>query len=118
MTYLRHYQHKLCAVCGSKLALSCYWIGGGLCKESHYFSDGPMHKECAELSISLCPFLNNVRPTYRGDDIQAMSVQEADARPKQMYLMRGLTSAIEMRRLASESVALWAGKELTVVAEF
>lgn len=116
--WVHHYKHKLCAVCGTKLTLSCYWIGGGACVNSHYFVDGAMHKECAELSISICPFLNNTRTSYRGDDIQGMPIQDMTSRPKAMYLMRGITSAIEMHRLGDNSVGLWAGKQLTVVKEF
>jgi hypothetical protein len=116
--YIRHYKYKLCAVCCTKLTLACYWVGGDRSKESHYFADGPMHKECAELSINLCPFLNRTKPTYRGDDLKPMPIQIAEARPEKMYLLRGLTSAIEMHRLGSESLALWAGKQLTVIREF
>jgi hypothetical protein len=117
-TYIKHYRYKLCAVCGTKLGLSCYWIGGGACKDEHYFVDGPMHEKCAELSIRWCPFLNKTKPTYRGTDLQAMPVQDASSRPDKMYLMRGVTSAIEWHRLGDESLALWAGKQLTVVREF
>jgi hypothetical protein len=56
---------------------------------SHYFADGPMHKECAELSIKLCPFLNKTRPSYRGTDVRAMSAQDASSQPEKKYLLRG-----------------------------
>src|SRR5271170_1064489 len=75
--YLRSYRYKLCAVCGTKLGLSCYWVGGPGCVESHYFADGPMHEQCAELSVRLCPFLNGTKPTFRGDDLKAMPLQDA-----------------------------------------
>jgi hypothetical protein len=116
--YVHHFRYKLCSVCGTKLSLSCYWIGGDRSRESHYFADGAMHRECAELSIGLCPFLNRTRPTYRGDDLKPMKAQVAEDRPEKMYLMRGMTSAIEWHRLGAESLALWAGKQLTVVKEF
>ena len=116
--YLRHFKHKLCSICGTKLGLSCYWIGGENCKDQHYFIDGPMHKECAELSIKLCPFLNGVRQGYRGDDIKGMPMQDSTSRPEKMYLMRGVTSAIEMHALGNDSVAQYAGKQLTLVKEF
>ena len=116
--YVRHFRHKLCAVCGTKLTLACYWVGGGRSMESHYFADGPMHEQCAELSINLCPFLSNRKPTFRGGDVTPMPVQDAEARPARMYLMRGITSAMEMHRLGAESLGLWAGKQLTVVREF
>jgi hypothetical protein len=117
-TYVQHYRYKLCSVCGTKLKLSCYWVGGKASADSHYFADGPMHEKCAELSINLCPFLNGTKPTYRGDDVKAMPLQAADERPAKMYLLRGVTGAIEWHQLGSESAALYAGKQLTVVKEF
>jgi hypothetical protein len=115
--WLRYFRHKLCSICGTKLSLSCYWIGGRLCVDSHCFVDGPMHRECAELSMDACPFLNATKPTYRGE-LATMPVQDAVARPDKMYLMRGVTSAIEIRQLGPESIALWAGKQLSVIREF
>ena len=118
-TYVKHFRYKLCSVCGTKLGLSCYWIGGEGCRAEHYFVDGAMHKECAELSVSICPFLNRTRPSYRGDDLKGMPIQDASsARPKRMYLMRGVTSAMEMHKLGEDSLAIWAGKQLTTVKEF
>jgi hypothetical protein len=116
--YIQHYRYGLCAICGTKLGLSCYWIGGGNTGASHYFTDGPMHKECAELSIRLCPFLNSTKQTYRGDDLKGIPEQNAVSRPDRMFLWRGITSEIAMRRLGPESIALYAGKQLTAVKEF
>lgn len=116
--YVHHYRYKLCAICGTKLGLSCYWVGGPGCKESHYFIDGPTHRECAELSIRLCPYLNGARGHYRGDDLESMPIQNASNRPDKMYLLRGVTSAVELHQLGAESFGLYAGKQLTVVKEF
>lgn len=116
--YIRHYQYRLCAICGTKLGLSCYWVGGEACTKSHYFVDGPMHQQCAELSIDLCPFLNGKRQTYRGDDIRGIPEQNNEVRPDRMFLLRGLTSAIQMQQIGPESIALHAGKQLAVIREF
>ena len=116
--FLHHLKFKLCAICGTKLTHTCYWVGGTKCTNSHYFTDGPMHQECAEMSIKLCPFLNKKKPTFRGDDIKVMPGQDASGRPDKMYLMRGVTSAFELRRLGTESVALWAGEKLVIVRQF
>jgi hypothetical protein len=101
--YIRHYRYKLCAICGTKLGLSCYWIGGEASAQSHYFTDGPMHRQCAELSISLCPFLTGTRQHFRGDDIKPIPEQQADRRPERMFLLRGFTAAIDMQQLGPES---------------
>lgn len=116
--YIDHYQYRLCAVCGTKLTFNCYWIGGERSKDSHYFVDGPMHRQCAELSVTLCPYLNRTRPTFRGDDLKPMPAQICEDRPAKMYLLRGFTSAVEMRQLGPDSVGLWAGDQLTTVKEF
>lgn len=71
---------------------SCYWIGGDGCREGHYFVDGPMHQQCTELSMDRCPFQHRTRPSYRGDDLKPMPVQEdTTSRPAKIYLMRGGT---------------------------
>lgn len=114
--WLFHYQHKLCAICGKKLSLSCYWVGGALSKNNHYFTDGPMHELCAKESIKLCPFLNGTRLDYRGD-LPHDEIQVVDGRPEKMYLLRGYTSAITIKVIGT-SPLLWAGKELAVVREF
>jgi hypothetical protein len=116
--YIHAYRYRLCAVCGTKLGLSCYWVAGEASARSHYFADGPMHRECAELSISLCPFLNGTRTHYRGDDVKGIPEQRSDVRPERMFLLRGVTAAIDMQTLGPESIALYAGKQLTGVKEF
>lgn len=114
--YMRHYQYRLCAICGTKLGLSCYWLGGEACMASHEFINGAMHRECAELSIRWCPFLNKTKPTYRGD-LKGAPMQDMSGRPDRMYLLRGVTSEIVMER-EPNWVGFHAGKQLTVVREF
>jgi hypothetical protein len=114
--FVHHYQHRLCAVCGHKLTASCYWVGGPLSANGHYFTDGPMHRECVEESIKVCPFLNKNKTTYRGE-LPHNSLQIVDGRPERMYLMRGRTSDYRLIVLATGH-SLWAGKELVVVKEF
>ena len=116
--FLYHFKHRLCAVCGTKLGMSCYWIGGGRSAVSHYFTDGPMHQLCAEVSISHCPFLNGQRLHFRGDDIQGIPEQNNESRPERMFLLRGDTSALTLHQIGPESIVLYAGQRLTSVKEF
>lgn len=112
----RSIRYQLCAVCGRKLGLSCYWIGGVNCAANHFFLDYAMHKECAEESARLCPFLNGSRQHYRGE-LDPHPEQDTSGRPKRNFIMRGFTAAIEVRLLGSEP-ALYAGRSLVIVREF
>jgi hypothetical protein len=114
---LKSVRFKLCAVCGAKLGLTCYWVGGQLCEKNHYFTDPGMHRECAEESIKLCPFLNGRRTEYRGS-LPSQGIHDTSKRPDRMFLMRGLTSAMEWRRLGVNSTAIYAGDNLTTIGEF
>jgi hypothetical protein len=114
---MRCVKFHLCAVCGGKLGLTCYWVGGPLCQQNHYFTDPGMHVECAEESIRLCPFLNGQRTGYRGD-LPSMDAHDTTTRPKQMFLFRGLTSVMEWRSLGGNSAAIYAGDDLKTVREF
>ena len=58
---MRCVKFHLCGVCGGKLGLTCYWLGGPLCQRNRFFADAAMHRECAEESMRLCPFLNAKR---------------------------------------------------------
>lgn len=48
---------KLCAVCGQQLDYWIFFIGGEELFVDRLFFEGPMHRECAEYSIKVCPFL-------------------------------------------------------------
>jgi hypothetical protein len=107
---------KLCAVCGKKLGFNCYWIGGPNCKVNHFFLDSAMHRECAEESARLCPFLNGTRRHYR-EELTPHPMQDISGRPTSNFIMRGVTAAMEVRPLGKE-FALYAGDHLTVIKEF
>jgi hypothetical protein len=109
-------KYKLCAVCGKRLKFYAFWIGGERTLQFHYFTDAPMHKECAEESMRLCPFLNGTRQHYRGE-LPTHELHDTSARPERMYLMRGVTAAFEVRMLGKAPV-LYAGDLLTAVQQF
>ena len=113
---IRCVKFGLCGVCGGKLGLSSYWIGGPLCQRNRFFADAAMHRECAEESMRLCPFLNGLRQDYRGD-LPHVAGQDATARPSRMFLMRGLTAAMGWREVNGDPL-IYAGDYLTTVGEF
>ena len=113
---LRCVRFHLCGVCGSKLGFHAFWIGGPLCQQNRFFADAAMHRECAEESMRLCPFLNGKRQAYRGD-LDHVETQDASGRPARMFLMRGMTSAIGWREIAGTTL-IYAGDALLTVGEF
>lgn len=49
--------HKLCALCGQPLKKRGWFVGGPLCHENRIFLDPPMHRDCAEYALKVCPYL-------------------------------------------------------------
>lgn len=48
---------KRCWICGEFLERMTAFIGGPNCIAHRLFTDGPMHRECAEDALVLCPFM-------------------------------------------------------------
>lgn len=55
----------LCTICGRRLAHDTWFIGGSRCflYENGAFLDGPVHNECGEYALKVCPFLAMPRYT-------------------------------------------------------
>ncbi len=56
---------RLCSICGKRLEKLVWFVGGTLCFTSDRaaFLDPPMHQECAEFALAVCPFLAAPRYT-------------------------------------------------------
>jgi hypothetical protein len=86
---------QLCGLCGQPLAAKVYFIGGPLSAESRVFSDPPMHRDCAQYAMKVCPYL--VNPNYKpaegpvksrdGTPTQADALQ-GQGRPPKMFLYK------------------------------
>lgn len=66
---MRCVRQKLCSVCGKKLKE--YWMIGGSRAFLHpdgVFGDSPVHLECAEYALQVCPFLAAPRWTKSVSD--------------------------------------------------
>ncbi|GBR23436.1 hypothetical protein [Komagataeibacter nataicola] len=76
--YARHaMQFKTCWICGQKLGRHCAFVGGPKSAHAGVYSDFPMHRECAEFAVQVCPFIvygSNYRknPTLNTDDMARM----------------------------------------------
>lgn len=48
--------HK-CGICGQTLEGQMAFVGGPISIKNRLFADLPMHKECAEYAVQVCPFI-------------------------------------------------------------
>jgi len=106
--------HRLCALCGEPLGARIAFIGGPQSHASHCFTDGPMHRDCAEYAIRVCPYLA-LRHMKRGgatvapDGVMLKVVDEvSEERPERFFV--GITTKYEVDLLLSGSAYLLAGE--------
>ncbi|QKW22316.1 hypothetical protein HUT16_27445 [Kitasatospora sp. NA04385] len=52
-----------CSLCGQRMTGTATFLGGPKCAEFGFYSDPPMHEECAEWALKLCPHI--ARPHAR-----------------------------------------------------
>lgn len=50
-------ERRLCGLCGRPLGYWIVFIGGPKSCQNRWFSDPPMHRECAEYAWQVCPYL-------------------------------------------------------------
>ncbi len=50
-------QEHLCWVCGEGLLTPIVFLGGPESTKMRLYTDGPMHPECADDALALCPFM-------------------------------------------------------------
>lgn len=51
---------RLCTICGQIMNVNNRWLVGGIASafdERGYYIDHPVHKECAEYALKVCPYL-------------------------------------------------------------
>jgi len=80
-------RRKLCSICGKPHDRDGFWfVGGSRCflHPQGAFLDPPLHLECAEYALRVCPFLAARRYTKRIDDAKLAP----GATPEGMTLLR------------------------------
>ena len=55
--WMRAYKVRTCALCGQPLGKHLAFVGGDKSHESRFFTDLPMHRDCAEYALKVCPYL-------------------------------------------------------------
>jgi hypothetical protein len=56
---IRCIQERLCWICGQPFGRYLSFVIGPMCAVNRISADPPMHRECAEYSVKVCPFLLN-----------------------------------------------------------
>jgi hypothetical protein len=56
---VRCIREHLCWICGEKLGKYLGFVIGPMCAVNRISAEPPMHRECAEYSVQVCPFLLN-----------------------------------------------------------
>ncbi len=64
---------ELCTICGTKMSRNNQWLVGGIASAfdpSGYYFDHPVHKECAEYALQVCPYLAYRNYTAKTDIVK------------------------------------------------
>lgn len=64
-------EQKLCGVCGGERSAWSAFIGGPSAAVQGVFFDPPMHRQCAEESLTLCPHIARQLPVHRAEGLVA-----------------------------------------------
>lgn len=107
-----------CGICGEKIEGQMAFTGGPLSIQNRLFTDLPMHKECAEYALQVCPFLAMPKFGYLDKAGYKMPVKVMSAvsndRPDKFGL--GMTDGFRVARIghAGEDIAIWANEFTSV----
>jgi ferredoxin len=91
--------YRLCAVCGLEREWWSVFIGGPLSHESHNYQTPPMHEECAEFALALCPFIA-IAGAKRATDNHASGVlgpAQSAEKPESWHWGKCRTNTIKAR---------------------
>ena len=67
--YVEAHVKQLCWVCGQPLGRFRTFCIGPMCAVNRITSEPPVHRECAEWSVVVCPFLSNPRMRRNTNDL-------------------------------------------------
>lgn len=69
-------KHELCGLCGKKLFRGKFFVGGpkSAFAQNGLYVDPPMHRDCAEYALKVCPYL--ALSTYRPGKLDASRVKK------------------------------------------
>jgi hypothetical protein len=74
-------QEQLCWICGQKLGRFMTFVIGPMCAVNRISAEPPMHRECAEFSVRVCPFLLNPNQKRNPKKIEGKAPEELAPMP-------------------------------------
>jgi hypothetical protein len=81
---------RLCGLCGQPMGKTVVFVGGPPCEKNRLFVDPPMHEECVQYAVTVCPYLSDpahghslARPVHEGRAAVVHQPIAASARPGQ-----------------------------------
>lgn len=106
----RAYHSRTCSLCGQTMGRHLAFIGGPNSYKYRYFTDLPMHRDCAEYAIKVCPYIAVPNFKYaeniRAPDGYTLSVsnQVSPDRPDRFVL--AITTSCKAERLDGDTLAV------------
>lgn len=107
-----------CGICGEKIEGPMAFTGGPISIKNRLFTDLPMHKECAEYALQVCPFLAMPKFGYLDNAGYKMPVKVMQAvsndRPDRFGL--AMTDGFQVARIghAGGDIVIWANEFTSV----
>jgi hypothetical protein len=113
-------QHRRCGLCGEPLGAHLAFVGGPLCEANRVFLDLPMHRDCAEYALQVCPYLalpktafvDTAKVDTEGHTLH-VSTDVAEDKPERFWL--GIAKGYAVVQLPGSSYGLqatpWVGGE-------
>lgn len=100
-----------CGICGDVINGKMAFVGGPMSIENRLFTDLPMHQECAEYALQVCPFLAMPKFGYleRTDDGHVQVLESASSKRPDMFGL-ALTNSYQLAEIQhTGDIVLWAG---------
>lgn len=109
--WVRACNERTCALCGEQLGRHLAFVGGPRVYENRLFTDLPMHLECAEYALQVCPYIAVPNFKYAstladvGEGVSLRVAAEVEvARPDRFML--GITRSYQVVKLPGGSYAV------------
>lgn len=107
--WMRAIKCRLCGVCGDPLGAHLAFVGGPGSMESRYFTDLPMHRDCAIYALQTCPFLAAPRFQYSRSISPELRVNESVSTKRPETFGLGIARSFELAQAPGGDVVLRAG---------
>jgi hypothetical protein len=106
-------QRKICALCAQPLGRHKAFVGGPLAAKNRLFTDLPMHRDCAEYALQVCPFLaapnfryaESLRLPAEGVKVQTSAMVSTE-RPNKFFL--GISLGYSLVRAPNDTILVHA----------